>query len=596
MNTRSWVSSIALLVLSAFLAAGCTSGKNANIPKNTVRVFSIAKIKGLDPAAASDLYAGREAGNVFEGLLEYHYLKRPYELQPALAEAMPSVSKDGLVHRFQLKKGVLFQDDPCFASSGGKGRELVAEDVVYSFMRLADPKIASEGWWIFDDKIVGLNEWRDEASKSGTVDYSKAIAGLKAVDRYTVEIRLKKPSVQFLYYLAMPFAGIVPREAVEKYGPDFIRNPVGTGPFRLVRGESDLAQKLIYERNPTYREALYPKEGEKGDKEKGLLDDAGKKLPLADRLETHIIVEAQPRWLNFMKGDLDIVEIPKDNFAAAITPQMELMPELQSKGIILHKNSDLDVTHYSFNMRDSVVGKNKKLRQALGLALNYAEIIELFYNGRALSAQSPIPPGLGGYDPKLVNPYKQFSIEKAKALLAEAGFPDGKGLAPIEVIYSASSTERQQMDYLEKSFAMIGVKVKATGYTWPEFMKNVRNGNGQMWGYAWGADYPDAENFLQLFYSKNVSPGPNDAFYSDAEFDQMYEKSLTMKPGEARNQLYQKMARKLVDDSPWIFGVHRLKYNLAQGWFKNFKSHEFDHVRAKYYRVDAEQKDKLLKP
>jgi ABC-type transport system substrate-binding protein len=263
-----------------------------------------------------------------------------------------------------------------------------------------------------------------------------------------------------------------------------------------------------------------------------------------------------------------------------------LSEELTKKGLQLVKEPGLDVTHETFNMADPILGKNKLLRQAINLAVDVGPMIDLFYNGRALAAQSPIPPGLLGYDAELKNPYRQFNLAKAKELLAKAGYPNGEGLAPIEYITTSSTTSRQMTEYLTKSLEAIGVKLKVETYSWPEFQNSIKNKRGQMWGMGWGADYPDAENFLQLFISKNASPGPNDANFSNAEFDQLYEKSLLVRNEKEREGIYKRMVKILVEECPWIVNTHRMTFALTQPWFKNFKPHEFSKNRAKYYRID----------
>jgi oligopeptide transport system substrate-binding protein len=570
---------------SLFFSTGCTK-KNELDPTNTFYTSSPAKIKGLDPAFADDLYSGLETMRIYEGLLQYKYLKRPYQLEPCLAEAMPTISKDGKTYTFKLKKGVVFQDDKAFKATNGKGRELVAEDFVYSIKRLADPRLNSPMWWLFDGKVEGLNEWHDAGSKSGKPDYSAAITGLKAVDASTLEIKLKSRSYQFIFAFAMPANGVVAKEVVEEYGAEFLNHPVGTGAFKLA--EYNPSSKIVYVKNPTYRHEVYPSEADAEDTARGLIADAGKTLPLVDKIVMTVHVETQPQWLNFMQGNLDAAPIPKDNFAQAITgANKELSPELKAKGIQLFKEPSLDITHTSFNMTDPVVGKNKLLRQAISMAVNTPEEIELFYNGRALSAEGPIPPGLAGYDEKMKNPYKVYSVEKAKALLAKAGFPEGKGLAPLEYLALSDTTARQMTEYFQKEMAAIGIQVKVQTFSWPEFQQSLKNKKGQVWSFAWGADYPDAENFLQLFYSKNGSPGPNDANYSNPEFDKLYEKSLTLNDSPERTALYQKMAGIVVEDEPWAFGTHRVTYGLTHPWLKNYKPHEFNHGMSKYYRIDT---------
>lgn len=575
-----------VIVLAAVFISGCTK-KSEDDKTPTYHTYEPAKIKGLDPAFADDEYSGSEVMRVYEGLLQYHYLKRPYELIPAISESLPTISADGKEFTFKLKKGVLFQDDPAFKSTNGKGREVVAEDFVYSFKRLADPKLNSSMWWIFDGKVEGLNEWREVAQKSGKADYAALVSGLKAIDPYTLQIKLKQRSYQFLFTLAMPAAAVVAHEAVEFYGPEFLNHPVGTGAFKVSEYNTS---RIIYVRNPNFRKEVYPSDGAPGDQEKGLLADAGKPLPLVDKIVMTIFTEDQPQWLNFMQGNLDFTSIPKDNFNQAVTGTGDLTPELKAKGILLEKSPSLDITHTTFNMSDPLLGKNKYLRQAMSTSFNMEEEIKLFYNGRAISAQGPIPPGLAGYDPDFKNPYKTHDILKAKELLKKAGYPDGKGLPELEYLTISSSTSRQMTDYLQKELAEIGIKLKIESYSWPEFQQSLKNKKGQMWSYAWSADYPDAENFLQLFYSKNGSPGPNDSNYSNPEFDRLYEKALTLPDGSERTDLYKKMAQIVTEDTPWAFEAHRLAYGLAQPWLKNYKFHEFRHGMSKYYRVDPSLK------
>lgn len=581
-STPARVSFLVVALLSIAVSMTDCTRKKAE-PANTIHIPIGAKIKGLDPIQADDEYAGTEVSHAYEGLLQYHYLKRPYTLIPNLAEAMPEVSKDGKTYVFKIKKGVLFQDDRCFKATGGKGRELVADDFIYSFKRLADPALTSSGWWVLDGRIEGLNEWHDEASILGKADYSRALSGLKALDRYTLQIRLNHPLPVFLYMLAMPFTYVVPHEAVETYGQEFMNHPVGTGPYRLT--EYNPNQRLVWDRNPTYRKELYPSDGAPGDKEAGLLRDAGKPLPLNDRLVDTVYEEQQPMWLNFLDGKLEIAGIPKDSYAQAVTQGKELSPELKRKGILLTTRPLVDTVHLTFNMADPLMGKNKFLRQAMSTAYNAALFIDTFYNGRAVEAKGPIPPGISGYDPDLVNPYRRYNLAKAKELLAKAGYPGGEGLPPLEYQTLSDSTSRQWTELDQRIFAALGIHLKISTNSWPEFMAKVKGRRGQLWSFDWSADYPDGENFLQLFYSKNASPGSNDSNYSNPAFDRLYERSLSLPDGPGRAALYRRMVGILVEDCPWIFVAHRLGYTLSQAWLRNYKPSAFEHSMAKYWRV-----------
>ncbi|MBI2711585.1 MAG: ABC transporter substrate-binding protein [Bdellovibrio sp.] len=572
-----------LIMALAVVFSGCSF--KSTEPPNTLHVYVSAKLKGLDPIYTDDLYSGIQTSQPYETLLQYNYLKRPLELEPLLAESMPVLSEGGKKIVFRLKKGVFFQDNPCFKETKGKGREMRAEDFVYSFKRLADPALASPGWWVFEDKVVGLNAWRELALKSGKADYTAPVEGIKAPDPYTLEIHLTRPAYQLLYSLTMVYTAVVPHEAVEFYGKEFLNHPVGTGPWQLA--EFNPSSRIIWKRNPTYRKEVYPSVGESGDKEAGLLEDAGKALPLADQVNVQIITETQPQWLNFVAGKLDALSIPKDNFSTVINEKRELRPEFKEKGIQLRVTPLYDTTHATFNMVDPIIGKNKYLRQAISLAYDQETFNDLFYNGRAILAEGPIPPGLSGYSAELKNPYRRFNVSKAKELMAKAGYPEGKGLPPLEYATLADSFYRQTAEYFQKLMEPLGIKVNVTAYSWPQFLEAMKNKKAQIWEFAWGADYPDGENFLQLFYSKNFSPGPNDGNYSNPDFDRMYEHSLTLPDSPERTALYRKMVDLLVEDCPWIFEAHRIGFFLSQPWFKNYKPSDLDHRTYKYYRIDT---------
>lgn len=540
-----------------------------------------ARIKALDPIQQNDVYTGLQIAYAFEPLLEYHYLKRPYQLVPKLAASMPEVAKDKVTYTIRLKKGVRFQDDAAFP--GGKGREVTAKDFVYSWKRLANPKNTATGWWVLDGKVAGLNEWREAAGKSGKADYDAEIPGLKAADDFTLVVKLKRPSAVFLHSLATLPTSVVPREAVEKYGDDFGQHPVGTGPYVLK--ENTPGSKLVWDRNPGYREAFYPSEGEPGDKEAGLLEDAGKRLPLNDRIVTHIHEESMPAWLSFLAGELDLSSIPKDSMGEALPAGGQLSPELAKKNVRLLVFPQIDLTRVSFNFADPFLAKNKLVRQALSLAFDTDSLIKTFYNGNAIPAQGPIPPGLAGYDPSFKNPWRETSLEKAKTLLAKAGFPGGKGLPALDFVTVAGASSRQMAEYIERQLAQLGVKLNVQAFSWPEYVMRVKNKQGQIWSFGWQAFYPDAENFLQLFYGKNGAPGPNDMNYVNPRFDALFEKAVALLDEKERIPLYREMQKIVADDVPCIFGVHRTDKLLAHPWLRNVKLHNFAYDQPKYYRL-----------
>lgn len=577
---------IFLFALMLSLSSSCTKKEETN--DKVLNLAVTAEVKGMDPIFANDRYSSNEVARVYEGLFEYHYLKRPYQLIPNLAAEMPTVSEDGLTYTIKILPGVKFHDSEAFPE--GKGRELVAEDFVYSLKRLADPKLQGLGWWLLDGKVVGLNEWRDKHTELPEVNYDEKVEGLQAIDKYTLQFKLTKPFPQFLYSLAMPFTFVVPREAVEKYGSEFLNYPVGTGPFVLPRFTQ--SNKIEYVKNPNFREKFYPTEAAQEFIDAGYLKDAGKKLPLVDRIVINVMTESQPRWLNFQKGRVDYIDIPKDNFDAVVTPDQGLADELKLKGIDLMISPSLDVTYTAFN-HDMEIFRNKKLRQAMSLAFDREGSNKLFYNGTALVAHSPVPPGVAGYMPDFVNPYVTRDVEKAKKLLAEAGFPEGKGLPEFQYDCPSSTVARQIGEYFKIQMAEIGIQIRVVTNPWPELLRKITSRQAEIWGIAWGADYPDAENFLQLLYGPNKSPGANGSGYDNAEFNELYKKAAVMQDTPERTALYEQMVKLVAEETPWIYGFHRQSYTLKHGWLKNYVPSDFDAGQAQYLNIDKEMQAEI---
>lgn len=577
------------LLLTGLILLGASCSKSNNYDEKVLNFTVKAKIKGLDPINTGDTYSSTEVTRVYESLLQYKYLVRPYELEVNLASEMPKVSKDGLTYTFKIKKGVLFHDNKCFKD--GKGRELKASDFVYSIKRLADPKNNSVGWWLLDGKVEGLNEWREANSElSKPTDYNAAVSGLKAIDDYTIQFKLVKSFPQFLYALTMNYTAAVPKEAVDFYGKEFLNNPVGTGPF--VTGEFNQPNKIVYTKNPKYRDEFYPSEGSEEDKKAGLLDDAGKKLPLVDKIITRVQVESAPRWQSLEKGKSDFMEIPKDNFDAVVSPSKGITDAFAKKGILLDVTPDLDITYVTFNHDHPLFKDNVDLKRAMSLAYDNAASNKLFYNNQGILAQTPVPPGIAGYDPDYKNPYMEYDLEKAKKLLAKAGYPGGKGLPVIKYDTSAATVNRQMGEFFKKQMAKIGINIEVITNTWPQLTKKVKTKQVEIFAMAWVGDYPDAENFLQLMYGPNSAPGPNGSNYNNGDFNKMFEKATAMQESPQRTKLYEQMAQKHSENVPWILGVHRTTFVVKHSWMKNYKFATFPYGNSKYYRIDLDIKKK----
>jgi ABC-type oligopeptide transport system substrate-binding subunit len=260
------------------------------------------RIQGFDPAKSGDVASSMVISRMYEGLLQYAYLDRPYRVEPLLAAEMPHVSEDGLTYTFKIREGIFFQDDSCFPQ--GKGRELTAEDFVYSIKRVADLKNASSGYWAFNGRIVGLDAFREASAGTEPTDYDAEVTGLRALDSTTLQIELAEPYPQLLWVLAMHYSFAVPREAVEYYGSDFVNHPVGTGPHILHKWARNY--RIEFVRNPKWEETgrveLYPSEGSEEDRAAGMLDDAGTQLPFLDRIVQYVVDDAATQWMMFLSG------------------------------------------------------------------------------------------------------------------------------------------------------------------------------------------------------------------------------------------------------------------------------------------------------
>lgn len=578
-----------LIIISIFLTLlSCTKKQK---PENVINLATDTKIIGFDPATVSEIYSAALINNVYDRLLQYSYLERPYKLVPLLAERPPKISKDGLTYEFTIKKNVFFTDDEAFAKINGKGRELVASDIVYSIKRLADSKNRSQGWAFVDGWVLGLNEFRKINQNKKKPDYDIAVSGLHAPTKYTFILKLTKPNYQFIYLFAMPFMSIVAREVVEFYGKEFLNHPVGTGPFILtdwIRGV-----KLVLKRNKNYREEFYPSVGESKDLSKGFLQDSSKKIPFLDKVICHIMIEAGPRWLNFLKGKIDFISIPRDNYDSVFDKDGKIQKWVKDKGIEYIKIPRIDYTYIGFNNEDPILGKNKYLRQAISLAHDTAIYNKIFYNNRMMLAQGPIPPGIEGYDPNFENDYSEYDLEKAKDLLVKAGYPGGKGLPVFTFEALSASFQRQLVELFTSQMSKIGIKIKHSTNTWAALSEKIKTRKAQLFDLGWDGDYPDAENFLQMFYGPNKSPGANLFNYDNPYFNKLFSQAKALPDSPERTKLYKEMVKVIAEDCPCIFMMHRTNNYLKHGWVKNFKYHAVAVGMSKYYKVDPEVKSHL---
>lgn len=543
----------------------------------------------LDPSMATDVVGVTELTKVYEGLLEYHYLKRPAELIPNLAEEMPAVSADGLTYTFRIKQGVYFQDNKCF--NDGKGKELTADDFVYSLMRVADPKLQSPLFSMMDGRIKGLNEWRAKYADAEYADYTAVVEGIKAIDKYTLQVTLTRPWPQFLHTLTMPHAFAIPKEAVEHYGKEFANHPVGTGPF-IIKEFNPQENKIIAYKNPTFREKLYPSEA--SEECKHLLEYAGRRLPFVDVIETVIITEEQPRWLKFISKKIDIVNLRLMSDMKSKLEGDAPSEELRNSGVLFMNRPQSMTSYYMINNTIPPFKGNKYLRQAISIAFNRAKRNELFDSSLNLMAQSFIPPTLAGYEKDFVNKNNEYSVEEAKKMLAKAGYPGGKGLPAITLEVGNDARARQAAEFFQNCMKEIGISINISQNSWPELVTKSHQGKYMMYAMAWCADYPDAENFLVLFNHMDSSDMSWGGF-NEKEYNKLYNEVSVMQDSPERTKLYAKLNRILAEEVPALFIDHETARSFYYSWVKNYEY--FDPKRcdfAQYLDVDMEKKKELL--
>ena len=441
----------------------------AQAEQKVLRVPYLIAETNFDPAFVSDLYSNNVIEEILESPLTYDFLARPAKLKPQTLEALPEITDEGRTYTLHLKKGIYFADDPAF---GGKKRELTAADYEFAFKRLMDPKISSPNLWLIDGRVAGIPEAVAKAKKDGHFDYDAPVAGLEVLDRYTLRIRLLKPDYNFLYILAMDTLGAQAREVVEKYGNDIGAHPVGTGAFRLA--EWKRSARIVLVKNENFRETYYEAEPPADDpvSQRLYAEMKGKRIPQIDRVEAYVIEESQPRWLAFLNKELDWINLPYE-FLNMVLPRGEEAPWAVKRGIRHIQDVDPDLTYLYWNMKDPVFGgytpDKVALRRAVAYGYNIHEEIDLIRNGTAIEAQTPVPPGVVGFEPGF-SLGESYDPAKAKALLKDAGVATPLGL---RLILPPVPYARQGGEIIAAELAEVGVEAKIENVEWAQWLDGV---------------------------------------------------------------------------------------------------------------------------
>lgn len=577
------INGVLRLTAAVLLIFFCCATAKAEEPERTLYTSGGSRVKTLDPAQADDLASRNMVAAVYDTLLEYDYTAKPYRLIPSMLAEMPTVNQTLDIYTFRLRDDLKFAEDRCFDGMPESARRITAEDVLYSILRIADRRNHSPVYWLYRGKIQGL----DAFYESENPDYEAGIAGFRILDDLNFEIHLTKPDPRFLYMLAIPNSAVVSRRAVEFYKDEFARHPVGSGPFRLTLWINDY--KLQLDRNPDYRVQYFAEAENPADR--------SRPLPLADRVVFYLVKQPMSSYLMFLQGRLDLNALDKDNLDLVAGGGKTLAPALAARGIKLLRVPEFEVRYVGFNFSDPLLGKNLELRRAISLAYNIQRRVE-HTNYQLIPAQGPIPPGVAGFDESFRNPWCEDNLEKARFHLQKAGFKDGINPATGEKLQFTfdqtgnNSVYRQLGELTVSDLAEIGIDITSVLNNNARFYEKLRQGKLQLFRLSWIGDYPDAENFLQLFYSKNIG-GCNRIGFSDPEYDRMFEEILPMPDSPQRTEKYKAMVRYLSEQVPWVFEGFPIAYQLNHGWLENYIPNDFVFAKWKYLNVDPQKREAM---
>ena len=566
--------------VAAFALACAATAQPAPEPpaaaKKVLRyAFEVAET-GLDPAKISDLYSRTITPHIFEALYTYDHLARPIKIKPLTADGVPQFSADFRVWTVKVKPGIYFADDPAF---NGKKRELVAQDYVYALKRFADPANKSPAWASLESEyVLGLNELRAEAlEKKKPFDYDREIAGMRALDRYTIQFKLRDPRPRFASNLAQnDLFGAVAREVVEYYGDKIDAHPVGTGPFKLAQWRR--SSFIALDRNPAYRERTYDAEPAADDAEgQALLARfKGRRLPMVDRVEISIIEEDQPRWLSFVNGEADLVYRVGFQFVDQAMPGGKVAPNLAKRGIRGYRITEAASNFMLFNMEDPTVGgygaDRIALRRAVGLAIDTRTLIGYAYSGLGGLAQTPLLPNTSAYDPALKTEFGDYDPARAKALLDLYGYvdrdgdgwrdmPDGSPLL-LRVSTQSAQRDRKISEVMNKNLKAIGIRMQPIVAQWPENLKAARAGKLMMWSLGLSAAGFDASPAFARYDSRNIG-GQNMARFSLPAFDALYDKLQLLPDGPERQALFREGEQLALAYMPYKYTLTRYSIDMA---------------------------------
>ncbi len=639
MAARKWIlAAKGCLALAWCSLIGCSNNPypQADDAQKVLYLPYATPPKTLDPAISYGTADTTVTSKVFDTLLQYHYVKRPYELVPSMAQSIPQAEElsDGRVrYTFQLHEGIFYHEDPCFSltpeSGEGGRRPVLAEDFVFEIQRVADPLLASQVVETFAH-LSGFSDFRKrlEAKRKSDPAFSQLpvneqyraigpFSGAQALDERTLQITLDEPYPQILYWFAMPVTTPVPWEAAVYYDgnegrPPLTEHTVSTGPY--VLSTYDKQARMVLARNPDWWALKYPQKSRFPDVSdlEGTADLSpaiGQRMPFLDRIEYRREQESIPAFSKFLQGYYDMSLIARESFDKVVH-EGGLSDEMKARGMSLSRSVEPGIYYIGFNLDDPVIGssdgkRSRLLRQAMSLVTDVEEYLRLFSNGRGVPAHSPLPPGLFGYDEHYKNPYRTPNLERARELLEEAGYPGGidpKTRAPLHLTFDVADTSAEgRVRYLfwVNQWRKLGLNVELAATNYNQFYAKMLKGSYQIYSWGWMADYPDPENFLFLLTTKmarSVSGGPNNANFKNKEYDALFEQMRTRDNDAERERIIAQMLSILEEERPWIELFHPEEYALVHGWLKNVRTVGISTIpTGKYYDLDSNQRARLRK-
>jgi len=551
LNSKKLMKSIFHFIIFALLIfiISCNGSMKPPEGKTVFKYNESAGITSLDPAFAKDQANIWGTNQIFNGLVQ---LNDDLEIMPCIAKSW-SISDDGLIYTFVLRDDVFFHDNEAFEN--GKGRRVVASDFVFSFNRIVDKKIASPGAWVF-------NNVRNDSRFF-----------FRALNDSTLLIELKQTFPPFLGLLSMQYCSVIPFEVVNLYGKDFRKHPIGTGPFYFKIWKEGV--KLVLLKNENYFET-------EGDEQ----------LPFLDAVSVSFIIDKQSVFLEFVKGNIDFLSgIDASYKDELLTNIGELNPKYQNKFLLISQPY-LNTEYLGFLMDTSIEEitanplKIKKIRQAINYGFDRKKMMRYLRNNIGTPANNGfIPKGMPSFDEEIVKGY-YYNPDKARQLLSEAGYPDGKGLPEISI--ATNSSYLDLCKYIQSELTEIGMNIKIDVNPPATLREMIAQSKLQFFRGSWIADYPDAENYLSLFYSKNFCPiGPNYTHFSNVEFDELFERAQVEVDDSLRYSYYQQMDKIIIDEAPVVILYYDQVLRFVQKNISGIGSNPMNLLSLKKVRKDG---------